>query len=91
MIYLILGGLSKTAIYAIVGASVGVVLIIIIVVVVVVCKNKYSEVSQNPENWVQDFCPFCGKQFKGSKGAYITHRIQCKKENNNILFMNQNK
>merc|ERR1712172_87506 len=42
------GGLSKTAIYAIVGASVGVVLIIIIVVVVVVCKNKYSEVSQNP-------------------------------------------
>ena len=48
MIYLILGGLSKTAIYAIVGASVGVILIIIIVVVVVVCKNKYSEVSQNP-------------------------------------------
>jgi len=42
------GGLSKTAIYAIVGASVGVILIIIIVVVVVVCKNKYSEVSQNP-------------------------------------------
>ena len=48
MIYLILGGLSKTAIYAIDGARVGVVLIIIIVVVVVVCKNKYSEVSQNP-------------------------------------------
>lgn len=42
------GGLSRTAIYAIIGACVGVVLIIIIVVVVVVCKNKYSEVSQNP-------------------------------------------
>jgi len=42
------GGLSNTTIYAIIGACVGVVLIIIIVVVVVVCKNKYSEVSQNP-------------------------------------------
>jgi len=42
------GGLSNTAIYAIIGACVGVVLIIIIVIVVVVCKNKYSEVSQNP-------------------------------------------
>merc|ERR1712156_1362220 len=42
------GGLSNTAIYAIIGACVVVVLIIIIVIVVVVCKNKYSEVSQNP-------------------------------------------
>ena len=41
-------GLSKTALYAIIGASAGVVLIILIVVIVCVCKNKYSEVSQNP-------------------------------------------
>jgi len=42
------GGLSNTAIYAIIGACVGVVLIIVIVIVVVVCKKQYSEVSQNP-------------------------------------------
>merc|ERR1712223_1845609 len=41
-------GLSKKGIYAVVGASVGVLLIIIIVVVVVVGKKRYSRVSQNP-------------------------------------------
>ena len=43
------GGLSKVAIYAIIGACAAVVLIIIIVVAVVLCKKyRYDAVSQNP-------------------------------------------
>ena len=43
------GGLSTTAIYAIIGACAAVVLIIVVVVAVVLCKKyKYDAVSENP-------------------------------------------
>ncbi len=41
-------GLSRTAIYAIIGGCAAAVVLIIVIVVVVVCRNKYSSVSQNP-------------------------------------------